>query len=272
MHTHMKLSTSVHTRQSIVALATSALHAKSSKLWKEAQTSEGLQKEPKYVQLALERDVDDALQLCTMGGGDDLNVLQKIATNVSILALEELWSLIFKQMVEEKASVEDVQLINRAISQLVSSTRELPTIETMSIMSAAMWAMLQGKKESALRLAEHVNGSAASLKCLKVFRMLTNTSEDLDDNEDDDESPEIKFDRCDDLATIAMLYFSLKVSLQGVRDSKEQATSLYGLTLKLRSLLGSLDRRDGRLLEDNTFDAAIDCLQVTGYQLMGVKL
>ncbi|EOQ99569.1 hypothetical protein J056_001654 [Wallemia ichthyophaga EXF-994] len=93
----------------------------------------------------------------------DLNVLQKISSSVSVLALEELWSLIFTQMVQEKASVGDVQLINKAVGQLVSSTRNLPTVDTMSMLSAAMWALLQGKKESALRLAAQLSGRTASL-------------------------------------------------------------------------------------------------------------
>lgn len=267
-------------RGSPVALATTALHTNSTKLWKEAQTLKGLESEPKYVQLALEREISDAQQLCTMGDGkDDLNVLQKISTNVSILALEELWSLIFTQIVEEKASVSDVQLINKAIGQLVSSTRELPAVGTMSILSAAMWALFQGKRESAFRLAARISGRSASLKSLQVFRMITNTSENLDevDQEDESEVVDKHFGRCDDLATIAMLYFSLKISLQSVKagevsKQKEQAKSLYGLTLRLRSLLGSLDKADGKLLDEGTFDNAIECLQVTGYQLMGFEI
>ncbi|TIB35211.1 hypothetical protein E3P86_02701, partial [Wallemia ichthyophaga] len=136
LHTHMLLSTSPGMRESPVALATAALHTKSSKLWKEAQDMY-LESEPRYVQLALERDIEDAHQLCTMGASNkkaDLNVLQKISSSVSVLALEELWSLIFTQMVQEKASVGDVQLINKAVGQLVSSTRNLPTVDTMSML------------------------------------------------------------------------------------------------------------------------------------------
>lgn len=53
---------------------------------------------------------------------------------------------------------------------------------------------------------------------------------------------------------------------------KEQAKSLYGLKFRPRSLLGSLDNADGRLPDESAFDAAVDCLPVTGYQLTGLKI
>ncbi|TIB75385.1 hypothetical protein E3Q23_02413 [Wallemia mellicola] len=272
MHTYMTLASSQQWKDTPLKAATAALHSISSKLWKSAQTMKGLENEPRYVQLALERDLNDATQLCRIGdSNDDLNVLQKISVNVSILALEELWSLIFTQIVEEKASASDVQLINKAITQLVTSSKDLPVVKTMSTLSAAMWALFQGKTDIALRLSSRVNKGDGSLKCLQVFRMLTNTSDDIEDNEG---AVDKRFTRCDDLATIAMLYFSLKVSLQGIKeenDNKQQARSLYGLTLRLRSLLGSLDKEESKLLDNNTFDAAVDCLQVTGYKLMGFE-
>lgn len=269
----MTLSSAQQLKDTPVKLATAALHSNSGKLWKSAQTMKGLENESRYVQLALERDLNDASQLCRMGeSNDDLNVLQKISINVSILALEELWSLIFTQIVEEKASASEVQLINKAITQLVTSSKDLPVVKTMSTLSAAMWALFQGKTDIALRLSSRVNKGDGTLKSLQVFRMLTNTSDDIEDN--DEGIVDKRFMRCDDLATTAMLYFSLKVSLHGIKegdDNKQQARSLYGLTLRLRSLLGSLDKEDNKLLDSNTFDAAVDCLQVTGYKLMGFE-
>ncbi|TIC40885.1 hypothetical protein E3Q08_03537 [Wallemia mellicola] len=273
LHTYMTLASSRQIKESPLALATAALHSSSNKHWKAAQAMKTLENEPRYVQLALERDLNDALQLCKMGDNtSELNVLQKISTNVSILALEELWSLIFTQIVEEKASASDVQLINKAITQLMISSKDLPFVSTMSILSAAMWALFQGKTSIAFRLASNVSREASSLKCLRVFSMLTNTSINLED--DDEDVTDKQFARCDDLATVTMLYFSLKISLQGVKEgdeNKEQARSLYGLTLRLRSLLGSLDKEDSKLLANDTFDAAVDCLQVTGYKLMGFE-
>ncbi|TIB19622.1 hypothetical protein E3P89_03802 [Wallemia ichthyophaga] len=145
----------------------------------------------------------------------------------------------------------------------------------MSMLSAAMWALLQGKKESALRLAAQLSGRTPSLKCLKVFRMLTKTSENLDDVDGKDEMFDSQIDeeieRCDDLATIAMLYLSLKMSLPG-NKGKGQGKALYRLTLRLRSLLGSLDERKGKLIDDETYDAAVDSLQVIGYQVIGMRM
>lgn len=270
---YMTLASSRQIKESPLALATAALHSGSNKLWKAAQAMKPLENEPRYVQLALGRDLNDALLLCTMGGNiDDMNVLQKISTNVSILALEELWSLILTQIVEEKASAGDVQLINKAITQLVISSKDLPFVSIISTLSAAMWALFQGKTNVAHHLASNISNEAGSLKCLQVFRMLTNTSIDLED--DDENVTNERFARCDDLATVTMLYFSLKISLQGVKEgdeNKEQARSLYELTLRLRSLLGSLDKEDNKLLDNDTFDAAVDCLQVTGYKLMGFE-
>ena len=281
-HTNLNLLNSQSLSTSPKELATLAIHSKSPQLWKDAQMMKEIKHEPKYVSLALDRSLEDGIHLCSITPSQNVkhvDVLQKISINVSKLALEELWGLKFIQVVNEEMMPKETKLITKAISQLMTSTEELGQVYELVLVSGVTWSLFQQRQKLARDLCERLNGKN-NLKCVSVLRMImgvASNNENYDEEEEEDSENVQEFKRCDEIATITILYFTLQSQCQS-NNHKHECRSLYHLSLRLRSLLANFNRTDNdisdclNLIDRPTFDNAIEYLQLTGHKLMGFEI